>query len=188
MSFVVTSSQTQTKHLPLPRVRRLGRDLRETLARDASDRLDAGGKLRRHEDAERVVVLDARARLREQRVRRLPAAGGDEQVAVEALAVEDEPAHATLAALRRELARPGVAEVDDLRDLDADLLELLRDRQASRRRAPSTIARSPGLIEKSRMRRRTPSGSITPTRSLPGNTSGCSVAPVATTIRSARKR
>ena len=86
------------------------------------------GKLRRHEDAEPVVVLDARARLREERVRRLPAAGGDEQVAVEALSVEDEPSHATLAALRGELARPRVAEVDRLRDLDADLLELLGDR------------------------------------------------------------
>ncbi len=114
--------------LALAGVRGFGRDLRETLARDGADRFDAGRKLRRHEDAEPVVVLDARARLREERVRRLPAAGGDEQVAVEALAVEDEPSHATLAALRGELARPRVAEVDRLGDLDADLLELLGDR------------------------------------------------------------
>ena len=49
---------------------------------------------------------------------------------------------------------------------------------SSRSSAASTTARSPGLIEKSLTRRRMPLGSITPTRSFPGNTSGCSSAPV----------
>ena len=60
--------------LALALVRRLGRDAREPLAGDAPDGLDPVRKLGRHEDAERVVELHARARLGEQRVRRLPAA------------------------------------------------------------------------------------------------------------------
>ena len=86
-------------------------------------------KLRGDEDAERVVELDLAARLGEQRVRGLPPTRRDEKVAVGALAVEDEPPHAPLPALGGELARPDLAEIDDLRDLDARLHELVRDRQ-----------------------------------------------------------
>ena len=115
--------------LALARVRRLRSHLRETFARHASDRLDPRRELRGDEHAERVVVLDARARLCEERVRRLPPTRRDEEVAVEALAVEDEPTHPSLAALGHELARPRVAEVDDLHDLGADGVELRRDRK-----------------------------------------------------------
>ena len=50
----------------------------------------------------------------------------------------------------------------------------------------STKARSAGLIDQRLTSRRTPSGSITPTRSFPGKTSGCSTIPLATTTRPAR--
>ena len=105
MSFVVTSSQTQTKHLPLPGYAGLRGDLRETFARHAADRFDARRQLGRHEDAERVVVLDARAGLCEERVGGLATSGGDEEVAGVALTVEDEAPDAALAALSCELAR-----------------------------------------------------------------------------------
>ena len=54
--------------------------------------------------------------------------------------------------------------------------------------AVTTTARFPGLIEKSETSRRTAPGSMIPGRSLPGKTSGCSIAPVATTMRRARNR
>jgi hypothetical protein len=100
---------------------------RAALARDRSDRFDAGGQVRRNEDAEVGVVLDTGAGLCEQRVRRLAAAGRDEQVAVDALSVHDESAHAPLAALRDELARSRLPEVDDARQVDTDLGQVVRD-------------------------------------------------------------
>ncbi len=51
--------------------------------------------------------------------------------------------------------------------------------------AAMTNARSPGFSDQRLTRRRTPSASITPTRSLPGKTSGCSIEPAATTTRPA---
>jgi hypothetical protein len=52
--------------------------------------------------------------------------------------------------------------------------------------AVTTTARSAGLIDHRLTRRRAPSGSITPTRSLPGKTRGCSIVPAATTTLPAR--
>ena len=72
--------------------------------------------------------------------------------------------------------------------LDAGALAAGRRPRARGRRRTRSRPRSPGLSAHSSTSRRTPPGSITPTRSLPGKTSGCSSAPVATTIRSARKR
>ena len=110
-------------------VRGLGGDLRQALARHAADGLDPVGKLRRHEDSEAVVVLDAGARLRQERIGGLATAGRDEEIAGVALAVEDEAPDATLASMRCELARTYVAQVHDLRDLDADVRELIGDRE-----------------------------------------------------------
>ena len=81
----------------------------KALAGDAADRLDSFGELGRHEDPERLVVLDARAGLGEQRVRRLPAARGDHEVAADLLPVEDEPPDAALSTPRDELARACLA-------------------------------------------------------------------------------
>ena len=47
-------------------------------------------------------------------------------------------------------------------------------------------ARRPGLTAYSAASRRAPPASITPGRSLPANTSGCSIVPVANTVRAAR--
>ncbi len=115
--------------LSLARIRGLGRDPRETLAGDAAHGLDAVRNLGRHEHAERLVVLDARAGLGEERVRGLPAARGDDEVAADLLAVEDEPSHAALPAPCDELARTRVAHVENLDDVDPDLGELVGDRE-----------------------------------------------------------
>ncbi len=52
----------------------------------------------------------------------------------------------------------------------------------------STTACSPGAIRYWFTSLRTPDPSMTPGRSLPPNTSGCSITPVASTISPARKR
>ena len=52
----------------------------------------------------------------------------------------------------------------------------------------STTASSPGTIRYWFTSRRTPEASMTPGRSLPPNTSGCSITPVASTSSPARKR
>ncbi len=107
-----------------------GGDSLEALARHAPDRLHARGELGRNEDAEIRVVLDARARFCEQRVRRLAAARRDEQVAVDALAIQDNLSDLTLASLRLELADARLAEIDDPRDGNPGLAQGVRRLEA----------------------------------------------------------
>ena len=82
-----------------------------------------GGEVRGDEDAAPVVVLDPRARVREQRVRRLAAARHDQQVAGDLAAVELDRGQTPGAALGGDLAHPRLAQVDDLGDLGTGLLE-----------------------------------------------------------------
>ena len=74
-----------------------------------ADSLDTVGELRRNEDPERLVVLDACAGLSQERVRGLPATRGDDEVATDLLAVEDEAPDAALSTARDELARTCLA-------------------------------------------------------------------------------
>ena len=127
MSFVVTSSQMHTKHLPLPGYDGSGAIFGRPSPVTLTASTPPGAPWERTRRACRRTRHGTR--LCEERVRRLPPTRRDEEVAVEALAVEDEPTHPSLAALGHELARPRVAEVDDLHDLGADGVELRRDRK-----------------------------------------------------------
>ena len=82
-----------------------------------------GGEVRGDEDAAPVVVLDPRARVREQRVGGLAAARHDQQVAGDLAPVELDRGQTPGLALGGDLAHPRLAQVDDLGDLGTGLLE-----------------------------------------------------------------
>ena len=72
-----------------------------------------------------------------------------------------------------------VAQVGDRRQLDARVVERQRGLQAAVADGGHHRARRPGFTPYSAASRRAPPDSITPGRSLPGNSSGCSTEPVA---------
>ena len=109
------------------RVRGLRIDLAQTFAGHAADRFDSCRELRRNEYAELGIEFDARSGLGEERVGGLSASRGDDEVAVDALAVEHESSHATLAALSCELARSELPDVDDARHGDPRLPKVVGD-------------------------------------------------------------
>ncbi len=91
-----------------------------------TDRLDVGGQVGRHEDALAGVELDPRPGLGEQLVVRLRAAGHDDEVALDPVAVDRDLGDVALAALRLDRARLALAEVDHAGHLDPRRLEVGR--------------------------------------------------------------
>ena len=149
-----------------------------------ADRLDVRREVGRDEDAARAVVDDPCACLGEELVVRLRAPRHDEEVAGRDPAVDRDGLDARAAAAGLDVRGLALAEVERRRRRRRPPPRG-RTRPRGHGRPPSrTTARSAGLIDHRLTRRRTPSGSITPTRSLPGKTSGCSTTPAATTTRS----
>ena len=97
------------------------------LAGDGPGRLDSVRQALRDEDRSRRLVLDAGSCLREQRVRRLPACGGDEQVAVDARPAQDDPPHASLPSARLDPPERQVTQVDNAGDHDARVAQVVDD-------------------------------------------------------------
>ena len=93
----------------------------EPFARDRSHRLDTWREGRRDEHPERGVELDARAGLREQRVRGLASSRGDDEVALDLVPVDEERSDATAPTLGFELAHGRLAQVDDALHRDSRL-------------------------------------------------------------------
>src|SRR5207342_341906 len=89
----------------------VGAGVLDPLARHAPDRLNAVRQLRRDEHSAGVVVLDPRARLREQRICRLASSGNGEHVAVHGIAVDDDTANLASPTVRLEAAN-AVPQVD----------------------------------------------------------------------------
>src|SRR5262249_31274404 len=85
---------------------------------DRPGRLDPGGDLGRDEDAGRGRVFDPGAGLREQRVCRLPARRGDQQVAHDRFAVDLDAGYAAPASPRRDPRVAPLTEIDDAGNVD----------------------------------------------------------------------
>src|SRR6185503_12282881 len=100
-----------------------GHGAREAVPGDGADCLDSVGDVGGDEDAAVGVVLDPRARLREQGVGRLAPAGHDEQVTGELAPVDLDRAEQAAAAARDDLADALTPEVVDADQLDACLSE-----------------------------------------------------------------
>ena len=124
-SFVVWSSQKQTKHLS-PRWSRIGLGTAgsPTSPVTAPTASTCGGQIGRHEDAAALVVLDPGACLGEQLVVRLRAAGHDDEVGLDVVAADRDLRDLAALALRLDRRAAVLAEVDDARDLDAGRLEV----------------------------------------------------------------
>ena len=129
MSFVVTSSQRQTKHFPLPGYAGSGAILdRPSPVTLPTASMPSGISVGTKTPS--VSSYSTRAPgLGQERVRGLPATRRDDEVAADLLAVEDEPSHAALSTPCDELAGTRVAHVENLDDVDPDLGELVGDRE-----------------------------------------------------------
>ena len=137
----------------------------------------------------RGVVLDPRARLGEQRVGRLAAAGHDEQVAVDRrarpTATERQPAAAPAAAIARRIrprAGRGQPTISTPARSSASATPRPRSSADHDDRALAGLD-GPVVDEPAHGARQHHADEV-----VAGKTSGCSIAPVATTIRPARKR
>ena len=106
------------------------RGLRD-LAGGRADDLDAGGDVRGHEDPAAMVVLDLRARVREQRVRGLAPARHHQEVAADLAAVELDRGEPATPPLGGDLPHAGLAQVDDLGHLGARALQVGKRVQAT---------------------------------------------------------
>ena len=184
MSFVVTSSQTQTKHLSAPSPSEAGGTLAAPISPVTDPTAVTFGGRSRGTKIPRSGSYSTRApawesseyagwRPPETTARSQPIALPSTTIAVtrpfRPLATNSRGSRKTPAICTPACSRSSTTS-------------------KARSSEAITTARSAGRIDHSRTRRRTAFGTTMPTRSFPGNTSGCSTVPVATTTCSARKR
>ena len=115
----------QTNSLPLAPAPKLGRGTATTPVSPAAAPVHANTvrDLNGNEDTAVGVVVDTCTCVAEQGVRRLGAARGDDQIAVDGLAVDRHATDVSLPGVRRDRAGHPLAQVDRGRHSDAGLTE-----------------------------------------------------------------
>ena len=127
-----------------------------------------GGQVGRHEDTASLVVDDAGAGLREELVVRLRAPGHDEEVAARNPSVDGDGIDVRPPRPRASMFGGWPSRRSTTPTTSTPAAARSAAAPSPRSSAVMTNARSAGLIDQRLRRRRAPSESITPTRSLPG--------------------